>query len=266
VVGRQLRRAARRAARWNIARFFDPPVNATRSAVGLPPVHDALFLPIASGNAYLVGASRHVVAAPPDWPSNVQLTGFFAWDRPRSLQPPVELEAFLSEGPAPVLITLGGSSAVDPQGFYPAAVAAVRSLGLRALVLAGPTPAPFRPDPDPQVFACPFAPLSKVAARCTAAIHHGGIGTTVALLAAGLPQLIVPRGFDQPQTALRMERVGVAVTLPWKRATSPMLRRRLEKLLGTNEYRRQASMLSRAVQEEDGLRRATDEIERLILT
>ena len=223
VVGRSLRRAAWRGARWNIARFFDPPVNAARSAVGLPPVRDALFLPVTSGNAYLVGASPRIVDAPPDWPANVHLTGFFAWDRPSSLQPPPALEAFLAVGSAPVLVTLGGSSAVDPQGFYPAAVAAVRKLSRRALVLAGPTPERVQFEPDPQVFACPFAPLSQVAPYCTAAIHHGGIGTTVALLAAGLPQLIVPRGFDQPQTALRMQRLGVAATLPWKQATSDRL-------------------------------------------
>jgi rhamnosyltransferase subunit B len=147
-VGRSLRRGAWRGARWNIARFFDPPVNAARAAVGLMPVRDSLFHPVASGNPYLVAASPHVIDAPPDWPPNVCLTGFVFWDSPKSFPPPSKLQQFLADGPAPVLITLGGSTAVDPQGFYPAAVAAVRRLGRRALVLTGPTGA------DP-----PLAPL-----------------------------------------------------------------------------------------------------------
>ena len=121
-VGRAICRSAWRTARWNIRRSFDPAVNAARVAVGLPRARDALFLPIDSGNPYLVGASPHVVDTPPDWPPNVQLTGFFAWDTPRSYSPPDGLGEFFEAGPAPILITLGGSSAVDPQQFYPNAV------------------------------------------------------------------------------------------------------------------------------------------------
>ncbi len=214
-----------------------------------------------SGRPYLVGASPAVVEPPSDWPANVRLTGFFAWDRPRAFPAPAGLEAFLAGGPPPVLVTLGGSSAVDPQGFYPAAVHAVRDRGLRALVLAGPTPQPLRLEPDAQVFSCAFAPLSRIAERCTAAIHHGGVGTTVALLAAGLPQLIVPRGFDQPGTALRMERLGVALALPWKRASRARIEAGLAQLLQTDRHRRRASALAERLRREDGLTAALDAIE-----
>jgi UDP:flavonoid glycosyltransferase YjiC (YdhE family) len=263
-MGRAICRSAWRTARWNIRRSFDPPVDAARSAVGLSRARDALFLPITSGNPYLVGASPEVVDAPPDWPSNVRLTGFFAWDTLRSYSPPQELKAFLNSGPAPILITLGGSSAVDPQQFYPNAVSATRRLGHRALVLGGPTPEPVRLDPSQDTYVLRFAPLSQLAPRCSAAIHHGGIGTTVGLLAAGLPQLIVPRGFDQPQTALRMSRLGVATVTPWSRATAPALQRALAELLDTASYREQASAIARALAQERGLNSAADAIEQLV--
>jgi UDP:flavonoid glycosyltransferase YjiC (YdhE family) len=262
--GRSLRRAAWRLARWNIRRFFDQPVNAIRAAYGLAPVRDALFLPVDSGRPYLVGTSPRIVEPPPDWPSNVRLTGTFAWDAPRALPAPPELDAFLDDGPPPVLVTLGGSSAVDPQDFYPNAVAAVRSLDRRALVLTGPTPEPVSLDPHPQLFSCRFAALSRVAPRCTAAVHHGGIGTTVAMLTAGLPQLIVPRGFDQPQTALRMERLGVANTVPWKRATTARLARGLRRTLAEPRYRDRARQLAEQLRDEDGLRSTVDAIEELV--
>lgn len=260
-VGRAVCRSAWRTARWNIRRSFDPPVNSTRRELGFPHVRDALFLPIDSGNAYLVGASPHVVDAPPDWPANVRLTGFFAWDTPRSYSPPPGLHGFLEDGPAPILITLGGSSAVDPQGFYPRAVRAARRLGYRALVLGGPTPEPVRLDPSPDTFALRFAPLSQVGPRCLAAIHHGGVGTTVGLLAAALPQLIVPRGFDQPQTALRVSRLGVAAVTPWSRASGPTLERALATLLGADDHRRKASAIAAQLRREPGAEEAADAIE-----
>lgn len=263
--GRLLRRAAWNAARWNIGRSFDPPVNAARAAVGLPPVRDALFLPVASGRPYLIGASPHVVDVPPDWPANVRLIGYFAWDRPARFDRPAELDAFLASGPAPVLITLGGSSAVDPGDFYADAVAAVRRLERRALVLAGPTPEPVRLEPDPDVLALPFAPFREVAPRCVAAVHHAGVGTSLALLAAGLPQLLVPRGFDQPQTALRLSRLGVGTSLPWAKATAPRLQQELARLLGEPVYRQRAEALAGLIRDEDGLRRAVDELERASL-
>ena len=263
-VGRAMCRGAWRTARWNIRRSFDPPVNTARADLGLSPVRDALFLPITSGNPYLVGASPRVVNPPPDWPHNVQLTGFFAWDTPRAWGPPDGLGEFLEAGPAPILITLGGSSAVDPQEFYPNAVTATLRLGHRALVLGGPTPEPIRLDPTPDTYVLPFAPLSQIASRCLAAIHHGGIGTTVGLLGSGLPQLIVPRGFDQPQTALRMSRLGVATVIPWSRASAPALQRALATLLSADGYRRRAPGFARWLQQERGLDDATAALEQAL--
>ena len=263
-VGRAISRSAWRAARYNIRRSFDPAVNAARVAVGLPRARDALFLPINSRNPYLVGASPHVVDTPPDWPPNVKLTGCFAWDTPRSYRGPDGLGEFFEAGPAPILITLGGSSAVDPQQFYPNAVAAARRLGHRALVLTGPTPQPIHLDPSPDTYVVPFAPLTQTGPRCLAAIHHGGIGTTVGLLAAGLPQLIVPRSFDQPQTALRMNRLGVATIIPWTRASAPALERGLAHLLTTEDYRHRASALATGLRQERGLATAVDAIEQAL--
>ena len=259
--GRFISRAAWRTARWNIRRSFDPAVNVARVRYGLAPVRDAFFLPVESGNPYLIAASRSVVDVPPDWPPNIHLTGFFAWDTPSSYHAPAGLGEFLERGAPPVLITLGGSSAVDPQRFYPNAVAATRQLGRRAVVLTGPTPQPVRLDPDPDTYVLPFAPLSHVAPRCLAAVHHGGIGTTVALLAAGLPQLIVPRGFDQPQTALRMSRLGVATTIPWAKASARNLTRGLAHVLATDRYRERASALAASLQHEHGLDQTADAIE-----
>jgi rhamnosyltransferase subunit B len=251
--GRAMNRAAWRTARFNMARLFDRPVNQARRRLGLPAVSNAFFAPVDSGCPYLVMASPAVIDRPADWPQNVTLSGFVTWDCVSSFADPDGLEAFLTAPDPPVLVTLGASSSLDPQQFYRHAAEAVTSLGHRALVLTGPNPSAVELPVDARIFSTTFAPLSRVAARCQAAIHHGGVGTTVGVLMSGLPQVVVPRGFDQPQTALRVTRLGVARTLPWRRETTKHLTRELSTLLSDDRYRRNALAVKARLAGEDGL-------------
>jgi rhamnosyltransferase subunit B len=251
--GRAMHRAAWRVARFNMARLFDRRVNRARRRLGLPAVSNSFFMPVDSGRPYLVMASPAVIDRPLDWPENVTLTGFVTWDRVRSFPDPDGLGEFLSAPERPVLVTLGASSALDPQEFYRHAADAIIGVGHRALVLTGPTPHRVGLPVDPRIFSTTFAPLSLVAPRCQAAIHHAGVGTTIGLLMAGLPQVVVPRGFDQPHTALRMSRLGVARTLPWRRENTAHLTRELSALLGDDHYRRNAVAVQARLASEDGL-------------
>ena len=262
--GRVINRAAWRATRFNMARLFDPQVNRARRRLGLAAVSDSFFVPVNSGRPYLVMASPAVVDRPADWPQNVTLTGFIIWDRGRSFPDPDGLEEFLSVPEPPVLVTLGASSSLDPQHFYDDAVAVVTNLGHRALVLTGPTPTPVDLPVDAGIFSTPFAPLSRAASRCQAAIHHGGVGTTIALLRSGLPQVVVPRGFDQPQSAIRMTRLGVARSLPWRRATAKRLASELSALLSDDRYRRNAVAIRARLTNEDGLRETTRTVDLIV--
>jgi rhamnosyltransferase subunit B len=64
---------------------------------------------------------------------------------------------------------------------------------------------------------------------------------------------VVPRGFDQPQTAIRMSRLGVARTLPWRRESAKRLTSELCALLSDDRYRRNAIAIQARVTSEDGL-------------
>jgi UDP:flavonoid glycosyltransferase YjiC (YdhE family) len=63
----------------------------------------------------------------------------------------------------------------------------------------------------PNVQVHSWIALDSLASTCTAAIHHGGFGTTLTMLAAGLPQVIVPHGADQFYNADALERCGAAI-------------------------------------------------------
>ncbi len=46
-----------------------------------------------------------------------------------------------------------------------------------------------------------WVPQADLLAHVDVVVHHGGTGTTLATLAAGLPQLILPQGADHPRNA-----------------------------------------------------------------
>jgi UDP:flavonoid glycosyltransferase YjiC (YdhE family) len=51
--------------------------------------------------------------------------------------------------------------------------------------------------------------------KARAIIHHGGIGTTAQAIKAGIPQLIRPIKYDQPDNANRIAKLGLgAYVLP----------------------------------------------------
>ena len=264
-MGRAVNRASWATGMMNMRRLFDPPVNRARQQVGLSPISNSFFAPLSAGGPYLVLSSPAVIKRPADWPAQVELTGFINWDRPSSWEMPDELLRFLSEPDPIVLITLGASSSLDPQNFYGEAVEAVHDAGYRTLVLAGPIATPVEPTGDDRTLYLPFAPLSLVATHCHAAIHHGGAGTTIELLQAGLPQLIVPRGFDQPQTASRMTNLGVARSLAWRLANQRRLHREFVALIGQDHYRQRAVELQTQLARENGLARAIEAVNTAVI-
>ena len=263
-MGRAVNRASWATGKMNMRRLFDPPVNRARQQVDLSPISNSFFAPLSGGGPYLVLSSPSVIKRPADWPTQVELTGFISWDHPSTWKMPDELSRFLSEPDPIVLITLGASSSLDPQNFYGEAVGAVHEAGYRAIVLTGPTPTPLEPSGDDRTLYLPFAPLSMVAPRCHAAIHHGGVGTTIDLLESGLPQLIVPRGFDQPQTASRMTKLGIARSLAWRFANQRRLHREFLALIGKDHYRQRAVELQAQLAKEDGLAQAIEAVNRAL--
>jgi rhamnosyltransferase subunit B len=91
---------------------------------------------------------------------------------------------------------------------FGAAIEACRLLGERGILLTKFGQQLSAPLP-PFVHHCDYAPFRKLLPCCSAVVHHGGVGTTAQALAAGIPQLILPMAWDQPDNAMRVKRLGV---------------------------------------------------------
>jgi rhamnosyltransferase subunit B len=258
-------RAGNRALWWlgssMTGLLFDRRVNRHRRNLGLAGVRGALFELPRRAAATVVMAPEQLVGRPPDWPESVAVTSFVSWDHGAHRPVPRETEEFLASGPPPVLITLGSSTAVLADDFFEIASRAVLDHGERALVVTGPAPASLIPQERDGLHVTTFAPFGAVAPRCRAAIHHAGLGTTVAILGAGIPQLVVPRGFDQPDTAAVLAGIGVALTVPWGRRHRH-LEPAIDRLLIDRGLATRAAVVARQIAGVDGAAATADVIER----
>ena len=186
-----------------------PALNAHRARLRLPPlrhIREELW----NGADGVAALFPSWFAAPQsEWPRQVRQFGFplAVAPTPPSLSP--ALENFLSAGEPPLLWT-HGSANLDTEKFAAIARAATKLLGLRG-VLVGPAHGKI-PGQD-NFIEVTHAPFAQLFPRVRAVVHHGGIGTTAQALAAGIPQLIIPRAHDQPDNARRLERLGVAARL-----------------------------------------------------
>ena len=166
-----------------------------------------------------------------DWPAQTVLTRFPPFDGDFPLD--AEAEAFLGDGPPPVLFT-PGSANMWGKAFFEAAAGACAKLGLRGMLVSGyPEQVPAALPPGVRRFD--RLPFSRVFPRCAAVVHHGGIGTLAQGLAAGVPQLVMPMAHDQPDNAQRLQRLGVGDYLLPKRFHVDAVTAKLHTLLGSAE-------------------------------
>lgn len=149
---------------------------------------------------------------PPDAPHHAILTGFPFFDSESGADDElaVELQAFLDDGPPPLVFTLGSFAVASAGRFYDEAAALSRAVGRRAVLLTGQLGPPHR---DGDCLIMNYAPHSAVFPRASAIVHHGGIGTIGQALRAGRPQIVVPHFGDQFDNAARLEASGVSATI-----------------------------------------------------
>jgi UDP:flavonoid glycosyltransferase YjiC (YdhE family) len=85
------------------------------------------------------------------------------------------------------------------------------TLPVRALVTTGPAIDPAGIDGHPNVEVVESAPHSKLLMEADAVVTHGGHGTVIKSLAAGVPLVILPHGRDQGDNAARVAARGAGV-------------------------------------------------------
>lgn len=192
----------------------------------------------------------------PDWPPNTVATGFPFLDSKDDFQPDESVTAFLSNGPPPIVFTLGSAAVMDAGSFYEDSLAILERTGQRGVLLIGQN-RPARPLPT-NAIAVSFLPHSYIFARAAAIVHHGGAGTTGQALRAGKPQLVMPYSHDQFDNARRVAVLGVGLTIE-RTKYKELIESCLERVLDPT-FVSKAADIGKQIQKENGSLKAANEI------
>ncbi len=228
-----------------------------RQSLGLPaganPIFDAKHSPFGT----LAMFPDFLASPQPDWPRDTVQAGFPFYNQGGGVD---AVENFLKNGSPPIVFTLGSIVAHFEPSFYQAAAEAAQALGRRAILLTGRNAAVPQDLPD-SILAVNYAPLHSLLPGAVAVVHAGGIGTCAEALKAGLPSVVVPYAFDQPDNASRLRRLGVAEILPRHAISPARLAAKLDRLLSNPATSTKADHLAKLIRPQEALDRALDKIE-----
>ncbi len=222
--------------------------------------------PIPIGNPpMLYGFSHHVVPVPTNGPRQQHVCGYWSLPAAPSWQPPPALKEFLRR-PGPVIsIGFGSMASTKPQEVTDLVIAAIRSAGVRAVLLSGWGGLASLPESD-DVFCADALPHDWLFPRVAAAVHHGGAGTTGAALSAGIPALVIPFAADQPFWGQRVAALGTGpLPIMRKWLTAERLTAALRLMADDENMRGRAARLGTLLRAEDGVAEAVKHFERLQL-
>ena len=257
--GRLGRLRDRSAAALALAVFRSglPALNQARAEFGLAPLRDGLDL-MGRADRILVCSSPSFDFAPGSVPANVRYVG-----------PQLDDAARAASGnpwagpPGRPLVLVGLSSTVMRQeGLLQRAANALGQLQVRGLVTTGPAVDPEVIAAPPNVTVTRWVRHADVLPHCSAVITHGGHGTVMKALIAGVPLVVVPLGRDQPDNAARVVYAGAGTRLR-KNASVSALRAAVAQVIDDPGYRAAAGRMADrlAAERDDSL--VVDELEHM---
>ena len=247
-----------RLATWH----WSNPVRRLRRELGLRTDCDPVFRDKFSPHLVLALFSHWLAQPQPDWPRQTIQPGFVYFDRQKAeATPSTDLIAFLAAGDAPIVFTQGSIAVHHPGDFYEVSIEAAKRLRRRAVLLGAKT---VTERCSSQVLVLPYIPYSQIFPHAVVNVHQGGSGTTGQALRAGRPMLVVPYGWDQPDNAARMERLGAGLHLPRTNYSLENATKALQRLLCEPQFAKQATTIGAEMEEENGQTLACNAIETLL--
>ncbi len=264
----------------------EPVFNPLLKSWGLPPIKRAEDL--LTGDLYLVPSLPDLDPLPPNLP-DTHYVGPLTRPRDDAEVVPGWLDEFDPARPLVYVTIGGGAGPVGGPRFYKMLIEALGDTNLQVIASTSAKLSPAAlPTPPPNIRLEPWVPGPAVIARSDLVVFHGGYGTTMELVQAGKPGLIIPFHSEQESNARRLEAAGMArVLLPSQVEASPVwhrwpggrfctlvrsksdltpasLRAEVLEMLAAETYRARAKHLQAAIRHYRGPSQAVDLVEGLL--
>lgn len=217
-----------------LARF-----NSARAALGLPPLA-TLFDQLHAARRQLVLTSQ-AFDFPARLPANARYVGAVLDDPTWA---PHEVNAPAGEAPL-VLVSLS-TTFQDQHGCLQRIVDALGMLPVRGVVTTGPAIDPRSVRAPANVLVVAAASHAHLLREASAMVTHGGHGTVIRSLAAGVPLAILHHGRDQADNAARVTSRGAGVEIS-RKASRESIAKVVTRLLQDPSYRAGARSLGEAI-------------------
>ncbi len=254
-----LNRALWALVRRTVRQKTDPVFNEALASVGLSPERDLLFSASHSRLLNLVATSPSICRLSPLTDRPYRLTG--SWFDEDEAEPDPSLAAFVEAGPPPVVIGFGSMRGIDGREW---SRRVVEGVGQRRAVLQMGWANLGDVELPPNIFRAGAVSHRWLFPRASGVIHHGGAGTTAAVMRAGVPSAVVSFLGDQPTWGKRIARLGIGPPpVRFSRFSASWLDRTLQQLTSDERMRARAAELGARIRAEDGLGEAVAAIERL---
>lgn len=143
---------------------------------------------------------------PKDWPADLKLIGFPLQNRV-SMDFRAEIDSVVDRLGAPIIFT-AGTGVPDVTALFREGRAICEILRVPGLFVGGVTGKEVL-ESSPLCAHMDYIDFAYALPKSLAIVHHGGIGTMAQAIKAGIPQLIRPIKYDQPDNANRVYKLGL---------------------------------------------------------
>jgi sterol 3beta-glucosyltransferase len=249
---------------WQI---YGPPLNRWRAKhFGLPPLRTCIDMLESRRHVdapTLYAFSSSVVQRPSDWRPSDHITGYWFLEPPAEWRPNADLAEFLASGPPPIYVGFGSMPHRTPERNTRNVLRALELSGQRGVLMVGGGGAITRMPASRDVFFLNSAPHGWLFPQMAAVVHHGGAGTTAAVLRSGVPGILSPISYDQFTWAHYVKKIGVGLRAPQlQRMSAERLAKLIDEATGDRALRARAEALGRRIRAENGVANAVEVIER----
>ena len=218
--------------------------------------------PISTTWAQMSSARRHLILTstsfdfPSRMPENARYVGPVlddpAWAAEEAWTPPA--------GDGPLVLVAMSSTFQNHVACMQRIVDALGTLPVRALVTTGPSVRTDAISAPAHVSVVRSAPHNEVLREAGLVVTHGGHGTVLKSLAAGVPLLVLSHGRDQADNAVRVITRGAGIAVS-RRAGALRIARAVTEILTVPDYREAAQRLGRGVARDAAHNTLIDELE-----
>jgi MGT family glycosyltransferase len=264
-VGRLCRRVLRSLANM-VAADVRRAADEFRARYGLPPIHTTVTAFAGQMPLYIVPSTPGFDRQRGDLPHSVRYVGPCQCNNPDRAPSAPWLDEL--RGDRPVVYVTEGTLHSKPPLLLRAALHGLGSMPVQVIATTGKHRDPSRIGlgvipPNARVER--FVPHSELFPLTDVVVTTGGAGTVLAALSAGLPLVVVPTAWDQPENAWRVAESGAGIRLAPRHCTPERIRNAVRLVLSDASFRQNARRLATEFAGYGGAAQAADLLENLAL-